>query len=98
VNNPGLESEVKLDLQLYEGDQFTDPTWQSETSPQWSDGIFYDPYNNPVSYRMLRYHPGDLIWGANPLEFDDIPARAVYHFFKVTRPASAAASRRSRRP
>jgi hypothetical protein len=35
---------------------------------------------------MLRYHPGDLIWGANPLEFDDIPARAVYHFFKVTRP------------
>jgi hypothetical protein len=49
VTNPGLESEVKLDLQLYEGDQFTDPTWQSETSPQWSDGIFYDPYNNPAA-------------------------------------------------
>jgi capsid protein len=86
VTNPGLDSPVKLDLSVEEADRFTDPTWQSETSPLWADGIQYDTYGNPVSYRRLLYHPGDLIWGANPLEHEDVPARAVYHFFKPSRP------------
>lgn len=86
VTNPGINSDVKLDVELYEADQFTDPTWESDGSTQWCDGIRYDDYGNPASYRKLREHPGDLHWGANPLEFDDLPARNVYHFFTFTRP------------
>jgi capsid protein len=81
VYNPRLVHPVKLDVELYEGDQFTDPTWQSDSNPLWCDGIQFDAYGNPLSYRRLKWHPGDLTWGANPMEFEDLPARMVWHHF-----------------
>lgn len=85
--NPGLESEVKLDINLVEADQVTDPTWQSISNPYWCDGINYDVYGNPISYRLLKQHPGSSYFlGANPLDFEDVPARFVFHYFLPKRP------------
>ena len=85
--NPGLAGPVKLDLELVEADQVTDPTWQSVTDPQWCDGIRFDPYGNPASYRRLKQHPGAAhYFTANPLDFDDVDARWVFHYFPAKRP------------
>ncbi len=86
VTNPKLVSEVKLDIKLVEADQVTDVTWESWADPDKSDGIFYDDLGNPLSYRVLKYHPGSLNWGFSSLKFDDIPARLVFHYFRADRP------------
>lgn len=86
VTNPGLQHQVKLDLMLIEADQLTDPSWQSVSDPNWCDGVRFDVFGNPASYRILRYHPGSLTWGGAMLEYDDVPARLVYHYFRTDRP------------
>lgn len=85
--NPVLGSPVKLNPRLVECDQFSDPTWQSAMSPYWCDGIQYDVFGNPVSYRMLKMHPGSLgVANVLPTDYVDIPARYVYHLFRAKRP------------
>lgn len=87
VTNLALVSPVKLDLALYEADQFTDPSTLGAFDPCWVDGIHLDPLGNPLSYRVMTRHPGSLGvgWLGQPL-FDDIPARQVIHFFRPDRP------------
>lgn len=86
ATNPMIASDVKLDVALYEGDQVTDPTWTSGADPSWCDGIHYDAFGNPISYRLLRQHPGSQYWMVSSLDYDDVPARLVFHYFRPDRP------------
>lgn len=86
--NPGLPGPVQLDVRPVEADKITDPNLtlmpvRSQTG--MADGIEYDRWGNPVSYVVLREHPGDLyrIW---PADFDRIPARNMIHWFRKDRP------------
>jgi len=86
ATNGKINHPVKLDLQLIEADRVTDSYGASAfVSP--GDGIIYDDWGNPLSYRVLRYHPGDrsidLIRDSG---FDSFPADSVYHMFAVDRP------------
>jgi capsid protein len=81
--NPKLKSLVKLDLMVIEADRVTDVGFEYNTDPLWCDGIRYDEYQNPVSYRILRYHPGGPHgWMLGPNGYDDYPAEFIYHYFK----------------
>lgn len=86
TTNHGLRHPVKLDLRCIEADQVMDPRLLAETQ-RASDGIVYDDFGNPLSYKILRQHPGDMIFpGISPLEADDYPASQVLHYFTAERP------------
>ena len=59
ATNPKVRNPVKLDLMLIEADRVSgDLKWlEDDTSV---DGISFDPWGNPVDYRVLKYHPGDV--------------------------------------
>lgn len=80
--NNRLRHEVKLDFRCVEAEQFSDPAYKMETSE--SDGIEYDAWGNPISYSLLRSHPGSD-YGYNLLA-DTIPAEMVVHYFTHRRP------------
>ena len=83
AQNPNLPNDdVKLDLQLIEADRVTDDFNTSD--PQRVDGITFDVYGNPESYRVLKYHPGSE-W-ANSSDAIEIPARNMIHYFRIDRP------------
>lgn len=85
VTNPGVDHPIKLDLRLIETDQVRDTDLALGSTV---DGIKYDPYGNPVSYNVLRVHPGHTgawIFGL-PYEADLWPARLVIHWFREDRP------------
>lgn len=84
VNNPGLRTQVKLDLTDIEAEQIATPDLY-RTSKLAEDGIEFDRYGNPTYYHLLESHPGDLSstkWG----EYTRIPAYYVLHWFKRRRP------------
>ena len=83
ATNDALPTSVKLDLQLLEGDQVTDPWLVSFDSGY--DGIVYDDYGNPALYRVLRYHPGDALRGFS-IDYDEVPARRMIHWYRQDRP------------
>lgn len=86
VSNPQLPTPVKLDLRLIEADQITTPTY-NYLEPYYVDGIEYDAAGNPVTYHMLRVHPGERytsIPASN--DFDRIAASQVIHWFRADRP------------
>ena len=56
ARNPALKSNVTLDMQLIEADRVTDDELTSD--PNCVDGITFDPFGNPVSYKVLKRHPG----------------------------------------
>ena len=81
ARNPALEG-VQLDLQLVEADRVTDDDFQNR--PDRVDGISYDAYGNPTSYKVLRQHPGGA-FGASR-EFMVVPAKWMIHAFRADRP------------
>ena len=56
AQNPKLKTNVRLDLQLIEADRVTDDELISDE--RRVDGITFDIFGNPVSYRVLKFHPG----------------------------------------
>jgi capsid protein len=87
VTNPAVPHPVKLDLSLVECDRVCDPTWAADPTP--GDGISYDAAGNPTSYKILKNHPGDLVFPplfAAEGDYDVIPARLVLHWFRCDRP------------
>ena len=82
--NPRLKSRVKLSVTAIEADRVEGVADIAEDGRE-IDGIRYDEYGNPVSYRVLKYHPGDsmVVTGADAVE---IPARFMIHTFIQTRP------------
>lgn len=89
-NNPGIRHRVQLDLHEIECDQVTSPLLGigvQQFPDQFFDGIVLDQWHNPITYHVLRQHPG--AFGAFMLmgyEFDPWPARFVIHDYKRIRP------------
>jgi capsid protein len=82
--NPALTTRVKLDIRLVEADRVTNPEYAYLRED--CDGIFFDDFENPVAYRVLKTHPGDLFRAFGPDSYDDLPAQLVRHYFDQDRP------------
>ncbi len=87
VSNPELAARVKLDLRLVEADRVTTPLHLSLTE-NLVDGIVFDDYRNPVSYHVLKEHPGAAFVGFG-MESDPVPAESVIHLFRADRPGQS---------
>ena len=89
ISNPGLATPVNLDVRTIEADQvrFVDIALLSVPSV---DGIRFDDFGNPVSYHVLRVHPGYWSYATGyigfPWEYDVWPAKFVMHWFRSDRP------------
>ena len=93
--NPRLPGPVKLDLQLIDADRVTgdgDSLTASDSVDVGEpldegitvDGITYDRFGNPVSYRVLKEHPESTINDASKIL--TIPAKNMLHVFRQDRP------------
>ncbi len=89
ISNPGSPLPVKLDFRSIEADQvrFVDIALLATPSV---DGIIFDTFGNPVSYHVLRVHPGFWSYATGfigfPWEYDVWPAKFVMHWFRGDRP------------
>lgn len=84
VTNPSLDHSVKLDIQVIEADRVTNT--EMNFDPAWVDGIRFDDYGNPVSYRVLKHHPGGNDFLVDTETYRDIDAQFMIHYFRVDRP------------
>ena len=83
--NPAIRGKIKLDLSPIESDRVTgDGFFHNELES--IDGIHYDPFGNPVSYRTLKYHPGENRFMTETSEAMTIPAEYMLHIFRQDRP------------
>ena len=82
AQNPNLRSDVKLDIQLVEADRVTDDELQSDGSSV--DGITFDRFGNPKTYKVLKNHPG----GTQSFGTDSVIVKAenMIHTFRQDRP------------
>ena len=83
AQNPKLETNVRLDLQLVEADRVTDDILTGDE--RRVDGIAFDAFGNPVSYRVLKRHPGgtELF---DSTEAVTVRAENMIHAFRQDRP------------
>lgn len=84
ATTPKVRNPVKLDLMLIEADRVSgDLKWlEDDTSV---DGISFDSWGNPVDYRVLKYHPGDVHYMPGD-EAIHVPAEYMLHIFRQDRP------------
>jgi len=82
AQNPALRANVHLDLQLIEADRVTDDVIDKDSSSV--DGIYYDAYGNPKSYKVMKYHPGSP--ESFSQEFKMVRAENMIHYFRMDRP------------
>ena len=82
AQNPNLKSNVKLDIQLIEADRVTDEELNADATSV--DGITFDPFGNPKSYKVLKNHPGGT--ASFDLEFKAVKADDMIHVFRQDRP------------
>ena len=83
-NNPRLRSRVDLDIVLVETEQVTSPRI-IPYAVGYIDGIRYDEFGNPISYDVLKYHPGgQFAWSGTAAE--TIAAKWMLHWFQMRRP------------
>lgn len=89
ITNPNLAHPIKLDLRVIEADQVRFVDISLLLSPS-VDGIRFDDYGNPVSYHILRIHPGYWSYATGyvgmPWEYDVWDAKLVIHWFRQDRP------------
>lgn len=89
ITNPNLNHPIKLDLRIIEADQVRFVDISLLLSPS-VDGIRFDDYGNPVSYHILRIHPGYWSYATGyvgmPWEYDVWDAKFVIHWFRQDRP------------
>lgn len=89
--NPGAEREIPLQPSLYEAEYVSSRLYQTDPArrhasgqPVEVDGILYDRYGNPQSYRFSRSHPGSS-GGLSPDEGFQVPAAQVIHYANIIR-------------
>ena len=82
ATNPALMGSVKLYPELAECDRVT----SSLLNPAGADGISVDAYGNPVSYRVLKSHPGGYFTGGTD-DFETVRADMMVHYFAPDRPS-----------
>ena len=85
INNPKLKHKIKLDFTAFESEMCAS-NFLATDSPLDIDGIKFDKWNNPISYRILKDHPGSDTWSAQPLASTDIQASKIIHWFFNDRP------------
>lgn len=79
-----LDYPVPLNLRGVEPEQVTTPAMAMPRDiTRWVDGIDLDQRGRPMTYHVLRQHPGDSF--ANSYEFERIPARNVIHWKRNNR-------------
>lgn len=83
TNNRKLPTSIQLDLRLIEADQISTPEL-IVPMPNAIDGIVFDEAMNPVTYHVLKEHPGDTRLVS--IEYDSVPATSVIHLFRMDRP------------
>jgi capsid protein len=83
--NPRVMHEVKLDLMLIEADQVTSGL-SLYSKDNEVDGITFDSFGNPFSYKVLKYHPGSDKNFAYDNNYMTIPAESMLHIFRMDRP------------
>lgn len=81
--NIPLSHDVKLDLRLIEAERVASPMLQIDV--QNSDGITFDDFGNPLSYRVRRHHPGGNIASLSD-DADPVHADDMIHLFRTERP------------
>ncbi len=83
-DNPNNGNEVFLDMQLIEAEQIAAQAGSQDPA----DGIEYDNWGNPKSYRVLTSHPGS---GASlsGTGYTTVPAEFVIHAFRRIRPGQS---------
>jgi lambda family phage portal protein len=84
--NPKIKHEIEMDIQLIEADRVAG---ELTFTPRDNDidGIKLDSFGNPVSYRVLKQHPGGDTHSIYQ-QASIIPAPAVIHCFRCDRPQS----------
>ena len=81
ATNPKVRSPVKLDLMLIEADRVSGGIKLLDDG-QSVDGITFDEWGNPISYRVLKYHPGDDRFATGD-EAVEVPAEWMIHIFRL---------------
>ena len=84
ATNPKIRHPVKLDLTLVEADRISGELRLLEDERS-VDGVYFDQWGNPVSYRVLKYHPGDVRYMPGD-EAVLVPAEYMIHIFRQDRP------------
>jgi len=82
--NPKVWHDVKLDLKVVEAEQVTS-SLSLTFDDREIDGILFDEYGNPESYRVMRHHPGGITFSYSD-DFIDVPFRSMLHNFRQDRP------------
>ncbi len=84
TTNPKVRHLVKMDLTLLEADRISGELRWLENDAS-VDGITFDTWGNPVDYRVLKYHPGDVHYMPGD-EAIHVPAEYMLHIFRQERP------------
>jgi lambda family phage portal protein len=85
TNNSKLKHPVQLDVRLIEADRVRS-NMLTPLSPKYVDGIVFDDDRNPISYHVLKGHPGGLNTFTDLAAFDEIPAAKMLHLYEWDRP------------
>lgn len=82
ARNPMLKTNVTLDMQLIEADRVTDDGLDNDAN--CVDGVTFDQFGNPKSYKVLKSHPG----GTDPFHAGAMAVKAenMIHVFRRDRP------------
>lgn len=83
-NRAMFDRQIQLDIQLIEADRICSNGISGEENNV--DGILFDRFGNPVTYRMLKYHPGGDEIGNNVVEYETVSAKNMIHYFRSDRP------------
>lgn len=83
-NRAMFDRQIQLDIQLIEADRICSNGISGEENNV--DGIQFDRFGNPVTYRMLKYHPGGDEIGNNMMEYEFVSAKNMIHYFRSDRP------------
>ena len=84
MTNPRMKSAVKIKLDVIEADRIHgEPNVDGDDTEV--DGIRYDKYGEPVSYKVFKYHPGDDKHFAAD-DFAVVPYEYMLHSFIKYRP------------
>tara|TARA_R110000868_G_scaffold42334_1_gene143447 strand:+ start:301 stop:1989 length:1689 start_codon:yes stop_codon:yes gene_type:complete len=83
--NPRLRHKVKIDLCLYETEQFRTPSIGGYDDGE-IDGMRFDDFGNVTTYTRLLRHPGSSSYYGIFGETEQLPADFVLHWFKMRRP------------
>lgn len=84
--NPKVPGDVQLDIKLVECDRVRTPNfWAWKAGPYTTSGIICDEHGNPVTYHVLKHHPGND-YGGSASDVEEIPAEQMIHLFRMDRP------------